>query len=184
MNEQIREIAKRLYGLRDALNVPASEMAAAAGVSEADYLAYESGNTDIPIGVLQTVARHYHVELTALLFGEEPTVSGYYLTRAGQGTAMERVKAYKYQSLAAGFARRLADPFIVTVDPKPDDEPIHMNSHPGQEFNYVLEGALQLTIGGRTLILRQGDSLYFDSSRPHGMKALNGLPVRFLAVIL
>lgn len=184
MNEQIREIARRLYGLRDALALSVAELADVSHVSEEEYLAFESGKTDIPIGVLQAVAKHCHVELTALLFGEEPTVTGYYLTRAGLGTAMERTAAYKYQSLAAGFAQRKADPFIVTVEPKPADAPMHLNSHDGQEFNYVLEGSLLLSIDGKDLVLNEGDSLYFDASKAHGMKALHDKPVRFLAIIL
>lgn len=183
MNEQIKEIADRLYGLRDALNVSASEVASFCNITEEEYLKYESGTTDIPIGVLQAVAKHLKVELTGILFGEEPTVSEYFLTRAGLGTAMERTHAYKYQSLAAGFAHRKAEPFIVTVEPKSEETPVHLNSHEGQEFNFVLEGTLLLSINGKELILNEGDSIYFDSSKKHGMKALNDKAVRFLAII-
>lgn len=184
MNQQIKEIAQRLYGLRDALELTTAQVANDCNLSENEYKAYESGHSDIPIGVLQAVCKHYGVEMTALLFGEEPTMNAFSLTRAGSGTAMERSKAYKYQSLAAGFVQRKADPFIVTVDPKPEETPIHLNTHAGQEFNYVLEGTLLLNIDEKELILNQGDSIYFDSSKPHGMKALNNQPVRFLAIIL
>ena len=109
-------------------------------------------------------------------------MSSYFLTRAGKGVSIERTKVYKYQSLAAGFIHRQADPFIVTVEP--NDNPIHYNSHEGQEFNYVLEGQMMLSINGKELILNEGDSLYFNSKLPHGMKALNGKKVRFLAVIM
>ena len=93
-------------------------------------------------------------------------------------------RAYKYQSLAAGFMNRTADPFIVTVEPKGDDEPIHYNHHNGQEFNLVLEGRMLINIEGKEIILNQGDSIYFNSKLPHGMKALDGKTVRFLAVIM
>jgi len=72
----------------------------------------------------------------------------------------------------------------VTVDPGPEDAPDHLNSHPGQEFNYVLEGTLRIVLGSHEIILNQGDSLFFDSGIEHGMKALNGMSARFLAVIL
>ena len=52
------------------------------------------------------------------MFGEEPKMSTYFITRSGKGTSIERRKVYKYQSLAAGFMNRHADPFIVTVEPK------------------------------------------------------------------
>jgi transcriptional regulator with XRE-family HTH domain len=183
MNEQIKEIADRLYGLRDALNVSTAQIAEVCNISEAEYIEYESGSSDIPMGVLQAIAKHYNIELTAILFGEEPTVTGFFLTRSGLGTAMERTEAYKYQSLAAGFAHRKADPFIVTVEPKPEGTQMHLNTHEGQEFNYVLEGTLLLSINGKELILNEGDSIYFDSGKKHGMLALNNKPVRFLAII-
>jgi len=184
MNEQIQEIAERLRGLRDAMNIPVAEIAEVCHISEAEYLGYESGKKDISVSALQNISKHFKIELTALLFGETPNMTSYYLTRSGSGTAMERSKAYKYQSLAAGFANRKADPFIVTVEPKPESVPIHLNSHDGQEFNYVIEGSMLLRINGNDLILNPGDSLYFNAQKEHGMKALDGKPVKFLAVIL
>jgi transcriptional regulator with XRE-family HTH domain len=184
MNQQIQEIAERLRGLRDALDISVAEIAEVCHISETEYLGYESGTNDISVSALQNISKHFKVELTALLFGETPNMTSYFLTRAGLGTAMERSKAYKYQSLAAGFAQRKADPFIVTVEPKPEDAPIHLNSHEGQEFNYILEGSMLLSINGNELILNQGDSLYFNAKSEHGMKALDGKPVKFLAVII
>jgi mannose-6-phosphate isomerase-like protein (cupin superfamily) len=134
--------------------------------------------------MLQKIARRYNIALEALMFGEEPKMSTYFITRSGKGTSIERRKAYKYQSLAAGFMNRHADPFIVTVEPKNDDEPMQQNSHNGQEFNLVLKGSMLFCIGGKELILNEGDSIYFDSKIPHGMKSLNQQTVKFLAVIM
>ena len=117
------------------------------------------------------------------MFGEEPKMSSYFLTRKGQGMSVERRSAYNYESLASGFRGRKADPFIVTVAPKPADTPREMNSHSGQEFNMVLEGKMELAIGSKVLTLNEGDSVYFDATQPHGMRALNDKTVRFLAII-
>lgn len=111
-------------------------------------------------------------------------MNSYFITRAGRGVAVERRKAYRYEALAAGFRDRRIDPFIVTVEPALADAPMHLNTHPGQEMNYVLEGRLLIELDGRQIELNPGDSLYFDSSLPHGMKALDGRTVRFLAIIL
>lgn len=183
MNEQIQEIAERLRGLRDMLEIPVEDMAGVCRVSVEEYLGYESGENDIPVSALENISKHYNVELTALLFGTEPNMKTFFLTRAGQGNAMERTHAYKYQALAAGFSGRKADPFIVTVEPTPENTPMHLNSHDGQEFNFVLGGSMLLSIDGHLLTLNEGDSLYFDATRPHGMKALNEKSVKFLAVI-
>lgn len=184
MNKQIQEIAERLRGLRDLLNIQPEDVAAVCHVSKGEYLGYESGKNDIPVSALENISKKYDVELSALLFGTEPNMKAFYLTRTGQGTVMERTRAYKYQALASGFVGRKADPFIVKVDPAPENAPMHLNSHYGQEFNYVLEGSMLLSIDGHDLTLNQGDSLYFDSTRPHGMKALNGSYVKFLAIII
>lgn len=184
MNDQIRAIAQRLKGLREALDLSIEQVAQSASISPESYQGYESGEQDIPVSLLQCISKEYQIEMTALLFGEEAHMSSYFLTRNQQGVAIERTKFYKYQSLAAGFKQRLADPFIVTVEPKAADTPMHLNTHPGQEFNYILEGRLLLRIGEKELILQQGDSIYFDSQKPHGMKALDDKSVRFLAIIL
>ena len=173
MDEQIKQIAERLRGLRDVLELTAEDIARECDISAEEYRLAE-----------QKIARRYGVSLDALMFGEEPKMSSYFLTRAGKGTSIERTKAYKYQSLAAGFMNRSADPFVVTVEPKPDSEPIHYNSHAGQEFTLVLEGRMMISIDGKELILNEGDSLYFNSKLPHGMKALDGKTVRFLAIIM
>lgn len=182
MDDQIRQIAERLRGLRDAMELSSAEIAADCGINPTEYERAESGEHDISVSMLQQIARHYNIALDALMFGEEPKMSSYFLTRAGKGVSVERTKAYKYQSLAAGFKDRKGDPFIVTVEP--NETPMHYNTHEGQEFNLVIEGRLLLSIGGKELVLNPGDSIYFNSRLPHGMKALDGKAVKFLAIIM
>ena len=176
MDEQIKQIAERLRGLRDAMELTTDEMAGDCGISKEEYERAESGEHDISVSMLQQIARHYGIALDALMFGEEPKMSTYFVTRAGKGVSVERTKVYKYQALAAGFRDRKADPFIVTVEP--GERPMHYNTHDGQEFNMVLEGRLLLSVGGKELTLNPGDSIYFNSKLPHGMKALDGKTVR------
>ena len=184
MNEQIKQIAERLAGLRDVLDITPEEMAHVCNIGTAEYLRLETGNVDISVSLLHKISTTYGIELTTLMFGDDPKMNSYFITRSGKGVSVERTKAYKYQSLAAGFSKRKADPFMVTVSPKPDDTPVYLNSHAGQEFNYVISGRLLLQINDKDLILEAGDSIYFNSELPHGMKALDGKDVCFLAVIL
>ncbi len=183
MDEQIKQIGERLRGLRDVLDISMEEIASLCGISVDKYQRMESGESELSVANLQKIAKQYGVSLDVLMFGEEPKMSSYFLTRKGQGKNVERRTAYNYESLASGFRGRKADPFIVTVAPKPADTPREMNSHSGQEFNMVLEGKMELTIGTKSLILNEGDSIYFDATHPHGMRALDEKPVRFLAII-
>lgn len=182
MNTHIKQIAERLRGLREAVNLTINEAAFKCGISPEEYENFESGHSDIPMSFLCEVADVLGVETTSLISGEEPHATGFFITRKGTGIGIERNKAYKYRSLAHGFRNAKAQPFEVTVEPS--NRPITLNTHPGQEFNMVLEGSMQLQISGNDLILHEGDCIYFDSSRPHGMKALNGESVRFLALII
>ena len=184
MEEQLKQIAERVKGLRDIFGISATDLARELNIPFELYQDYESGAVDIPVGVLYRMAQHFNMELSALLTGEEPRLHTYALTRNERGVSVERRKEYKYQNLAYNFIHKKAEPFLVTVDPEPEETPVHLNNHPGQEFDYLLEGTLKIVLGEKELILNEGDSLYYDSNVNHGMKALNGKPAKFLAIIL
>lgn len=179
--EEMTQVAIRLKGLRDALDLTTKEIAETFNISEETYIAYESGNTDIPLNFLQKVANQFNIELHAILFNEDPKMDSYFVTRAGKGMKVERTAAYSYQSLAAGFKNRNFDPLLVTVEP--NNNPITLNSHEGQEWCHVIEGRLLIKIGDNVKELETGDSIMFDSTRPHGMKALDEKAVKFITII-
>lgn len=184
MGTDLKQIGERIKGLRDALDFSPGEMAHKLEVDEAIYLQYETGERDISVSFLQRIEREFNVDLATLMFGTEPKMNAYFITRKDKGVSVERVQAYKYQSLTSGFTNNVAEVFVVTVEPKPMETDCYQNIHAGQEFNMILEGSMMLNINGKSLILNEGDSIYFDSSLPHGMKALNDKPVKFLTVVL
>lgn len=184
MESSTIEVAERLRGLRESLNISAEQMAERCQLEAQQYQQYETGHQDIPIGVLHTIAHACHIELTALLSGEEPLMHAYALTRKMQGPSIDRIAAYEYESLAANFKQRKADPFLVTVAPVDAHTPMSLNRHAGQEFNYILKGRLKLLLNGKEMILETGDSIYFDANQPHGMIALDNQDCQFLAVII
>ncbi len=181
MDEQLKQIGERLRGLRDVLDLSAQEVADTCGISLEKYEKIERGEVDITISNLMKIAHKYGVSAEELMFAEAPRMKSYFVVRKGQGMSVERTKAYKYQSLVSGFVNHKADVFIVTVEPKPEAHTVYKNTHAGQEFNLVLEGKMELYIGGKTMTLNEGDSIYFDSKVPHGMKALGNKAVKFLA---
>ena len=174
MEDQLKQIGQRLRGLREVLDITAEEVAEVIGVSVGKYEKIELGEEDITI-------YKYGVSAEELMFAESPRMRSYFVVRKGQGMSVERTKAYKYRSLVSGFVDHKADVFIVTVEPKPNAHTIYKNTHPGQEFNLVLEGRMEIYLSGKTIVLDEGDSIYFDSSQPHGMLAVGDKAVRFLA---
>ena len=181
MDEQLKQIGERLRGLRDVLDIPVSEMAETIGISSEKYEKIEQGEADITISNLMKIAKKYGISTEELIFAETPHMKSYFVVRKGPGVSIERTKAYKYQSLVSGFVNHKADVFIVTVEPKPGVRTVYKNTHSGQEFNLVLEGKMELYIGGKTIVLEEGDSIYFDSTKPHGMLTVGDKPVKFLA---
>lgn len=183
MQDKLQQIALRIRELREISGISAESLAKDLNVPYETYIQYETGGVDIPVGVLYQIAHRFNVELTALLTGENPRLHVYSIVRKGKGVQVDRTKEYEYESLGANFVHKKAEPFRVTVAPEPDSTPFHLNSHSGQEFDYVLSGTLKIMIDNREVILNEGDSIFFDSSYSHGMKALNNEPAEFLALI-
>ncbi|MGE5328540.1 MAG: helix-turn-helix domain-containing protein [Deltaproteobacteria bacterium] len=184
MTEQIKQVAARIKELREISDLSVDTLAKELDVSCEVYKNYESGSIDIPVSFLYKFANKFKIELSTLLTGESPRLHTYSIVRKDKGVSVDRRQEYKYENLAYNFIHKRAEPFMVTVEPEANNAEIHYNSHPGQEFNYVLEGAMKVYIDGHEITLNEGDSLYFDSGINHGMKAINNKPARFLAIIL
>jgi transcriptional regulator with XRE-family HTH domain len=183
MNDQIKLIAERLKGYREIASISAESLAREMGIPVSLYLEYESGTTDIPVGFLLKVAQKFDIELTVLLSGDNPKLRMYSIVRKGKGIMVDRRKQYKYENLAYNFIDKKAEPFIVTIEPSSDSD-IEYNSHPGQEFEFMLEGSMRVFIEGHEIVLNEGDSIYFDSGYRHAMRALNNQTARFIAIVL
>ena len=181
MIPQIQEIAMRLKDLRDTHGLSPETLAHELKIPADTYRAYENGTADIPVSVLIEAAARFNVQLTSLLTGEEPKLKVYHLVKKDKGLAVNRSAGYAYQDLAFNFQGKKAEVFKVTVKPGVEGS---VNSHPGQEFQFLLEGSMEVTIDGHPVVMNAGDSLYFDSGFEHTIRCLSAGPARFLAVIL
>jgi transcriptional regulator with XRE-family HTH domain len=182
MTEKIEEIGGRVRELRELSRISVGEMAAYLKVLVETYNEYEEGRQDIPASILFKIGQRLDVDMNLLLTGEEPRMRVFAVTRKGEGTAVDRRKPYRYQNLAGNFARKKAEPFIVMVDPRSEKPSVY--SHPGQEFDYVLEGSLKFYINENEVLLNAGDSIFFDSSYGHAMEALFDTPAKLLVLVM
>ncbi len=184
MQEKGKEIGARVMEMREISQITAAEMADYLKISLETYQSYETGEDDIPASVLYEIAHKFKVDLGLLLTGEETRMHIFSVTRKNKGVAVERQKQYKYENLAEKFIHKKAEPFIVTVEPQNNSKKPSTNAHPGQEFNYVLEGSMKIYIHNHEIVLNEGDSIFFDSSYQHAMEALNRKSARFLAMVM
>jgi transcriptional regulator with XRE-family HTH domain len=185
METRINEIAERIRALRDATGFTQEDMAKATGVSVKEYKALENGGSDFTFTFLYGCAEKFGVDIIELLTGEGPHLSGYSLVRAGKGLPMKRRAGFEYNHLAYSFKKKKAEPFIVHAPYRADElKNIPTSSHEGQEFNYVLKGKLRFVHEGHTEDLNEGDSVFYNSSRRHGMAAIGKEGCTFLAIVL
>ena len=179
----VNEVAERLRGLRESCDTAQEELAAILGIPAETYAGYEDGSVDIPISVLYKVVGVFNVDFTELLTGVTPKLDTYCVVRAGQGISVDRYPGYEYKSVAFNFINRKMEPLIVHLEQGAEPKEKKLVTHSGQEFNYVIAGALKLTLGKKDIILNKGDSCYFNPSIPHGQSAVGG-DADFLTVIL
>ena len=183
---QLSEIATRIKELREIMGYSIKEMAEKTNVSEETYVIYESGKDDIPFSFIHKCALEFGVEMTALLGGRSAKLSTYTVTRKGKGQETVNDDGINIANLAPKFKGKLAEPYYVTYEysKSQQDKPIHLTTHSGQEFDLVLKGKLKVQVGEHTEVLEEGDSIYYNSSIPHGMIAVDGKDCTFVAVVL
>ncbi|MGL4485110.1 MAG: AMP-binding protein [Anaerovoracaceae bacterium] len=186
MDQQLSQTLQRLKDLREEFGISIEEMAQTTDVSPADYLAIENGIEDLSFTFLFKCAKKLGVDIAAIVTGEEPRLTSYTLSRAGEGMPIKRREGFDYSHIAYLFKDRLTEPFVVTAkySREMENEPMAMASHAGQEFNYILEGILKFQIEDHVEILKPGDSLYYDGHKKHGMIALGGSDCKFLSVVI
>ena len=151
MNEYNIDIGNRIRELRELSDITIKEISEELNISEETYIQYENAEVDIPASFLYELAHIFKVDLGLLLTGEESRMSIFDVTRANKGVSVDRRKEYTHENLCPKFIHKKAETFIVVVDPEKNPVP-SLNSHPGQEFNYVLEGSLKIYIHKSVLI--------------------------------
>jgi len=183
MKENVKEIAARVHVLREIEELSAEALSKELGFDPADYIAWETCSKDFPVGALVEIANRFKVDLSELISGASSKLKTYCVTRSGQAPEVSRRPMYRYWNLAYNFHGKNAEPFLVEAAAETEDKPINLNTHPGQELNYLLEGRLLISISGHEIELNPGDCVYYNSTEPHGMRALGGKAARFLAFV-
>ena len=183
---QLSEVATRIKELREIIGFSVKEMAEKTNVTESQYLSYESGKVDIPFSFIHKCALAFKVEMTELLEGSSAKLSTYTVTRRGKGQETAKEDGIDIANLAPKFKDKLAEPYYVTYEysATQQNKPIHLTTHSGQEFDLVLNGKLKVQVGNHTEVLEEGDSIYYNSSIPHGMIAVDGKACTFVAVVM
>ena len=185
-SSHLQRIALRIREMRQILGYTVANMAEMTDLSEDVYLSYESGEVDLPFTFMHKCAQAFGIEITDILEGHSAKLSGYTVTRKGEGLTTASEDGIVIQDMAPLFRQKLATPYWVTYKYSEELQrlPINTVTHSGQEFDLVLKGSMRIRVGEREEVLREGDSIFFKSSTPHGMIAIDGEDCVFLAMIM
>ena len=183
---QLLEVAARIREMREILGFSQNTMAQRTDLSLAEYKAYESGETDLPFSFIHKCALAFNIDITDLLEGHSTRLTSYTVTRRGHGQQTAKEMGIDIQNLAPKFKNKIAEPYWVKYDYSEElqSKPIQLATHAGQEFDIVISGSLLVQVGTNKEVLHEGDCIYYNSSTPHGMIAIDGKDCLFVAVVL
>jgi len=186
MNEQLVQISERIRGLREIMEISKEEMATVTDLTLENYTKCEEGKSDFSFTFLHKCATRFGIDLSELVTGDVPKLSYYTIVRNGQGLPIERRSGFQYLHLASLIKHRHAEPFVVTAPyiAEEQDAPIVLSTHDGQEFNFILSGSMKFRYEDNIHILNIGDSVFYDSSKGHGMIATEGKECKFISVVI
>jgi transcriptional regulator with XRE-family HTH domain len=144
------------------------QLAGLAGCSESVLSRIENGNANPSIKMMHRVALALGMPVSGL-FQENGDPSGVVMRQGERpmvGTdQIRRGKESRLEALIPSGRGNLLSGYINDIEPGGGSEGILQ--HEGEEFGYVLDGEIELTVDNRSYQLRPGDSFYFRSERPH-----------------
>lgn len=167
-------LGERIRTMRTKQKLSLEDFASQTGY-DADYIEkIESGEVAAPVGTLIQLSRVLSVDTSTLLSEERK--------KERRKNYRKRTKAYSYTTLTPGAEDKHLWAYKVTLQPKKEHEKVQYQ-HEGEEFVYVLEGRVQVTVGGKENALKKGDTLHFMSNVPHTLKNLSTKSTKLLVVV-
>ena len=159
-----RRIGVRVKGLRKGSGLTQKRLAEATGLSSGLLSRIENGLAMPSIPTLESIANCLRVAIGDFFKEGEKR---YVVSRQGKRRVIKSKRGYVVEFLNEGMKNAFMEPAIVTTKREEVGEPVRMSVHGGQEFVYVLEGIVALTLGEKKIRLKKGDVAYFDGDIPH-----------------
>ena len=184
---QEMRVGEKIKKLREEKGLSLAQLAEKSGFSSALLSQIENHMISPPLGTLIKVASAMEVAIGH--FFEDETEAPFVIVRGNERKHISRVASkegvkfgYSYESLAQGKLNRFMEPFIVTLEPATKKDR-SAYSHEGEEFIFVLDGEMEVTLEDHTDVLGPGDCIYFDSKLRHRVECAGDGETRILAVI-
>jgi electron transfer flavoprotein alpha subunit len=168
----------RLCRLRQDMGWSIEALAQATDQSPEYVAQVEKDEIAPPVSFMLRLARALGVDPGTFLRDEEKVAIRDQRTQA----FIKRTQNYSYQTLTPDAEIEHLRAFLVTIEPRQVHTPVAYK-HEGEEFVYVLEGELQLTVGGKPYHLKPRESMRFNSDIPHKLMSLSDQDTQCLVVL-
>jgi len=169
-------VGKKIKKARTEKKVSFSTLANETGFS-IDYIKdIEAGKETPPVGALLQIARALEIDSGFLLRKQKQALE----KRVKSYT--ERTENYAYTTLTPGAENKHLKAFKVVIEPMTDHKGIGYQ-HEGEEFVYVLEGKIEITVGENINRLKKGETLHFNSGIRHKMRNIGNEKAELIVVI-
>lgn len=184
------ELGQHIAKLRAEKGLTKEELAKKCNCDVEIISSLEEGKLSPSLAPLLQIARALGVHLGTLL-DDNPHPGPVIVRKNDQSTPVVRFSGIRmagdastleFHPLARNKANRHMEPFLIDVYPTVSEDCM-FSIHEGEEFIYVLQGEIQVSYGSDRYILREGDSIYYDSTSPHEVRAYGETPAKILAVI-
>ncbi|MDY6952539.1 MAG: XRE family transcriptional regulator [Thermodesulfobacteriota bacterium] len=179
-------VGHRVRIVREEKGLTTEDVGQRTGLSPAYLDQIEAEELSPPLGVLIRIAKALDMRLGRFISTGE--VKPFTVVRKDERRVVSRYTSaqrdqygYTYESLAPDKKDRHMEPFMITLVPSGAKK--ELSTHAGQEFLYVLEGALEVTLKDHKDVLYPGDSIYYDSSVPHLVRCHGDKETLILAVL-
>lgn len=172
---QSNKIGERIRTYRENLKMTTGDLAERTALPLSLINDIENGSTSPALGILAKLARALGQRVGT--FTDDQIAKDPVITRAAareEGIASHKETGqghYRYHSLGAGKADRHMEPFYIHIE---QNDQRSKSSHEGEEFVVVISGEVELLYGNDTHILKEGDTMYYNSLVPHCVSAING----------
>lgn len=178
-------IGQVIKSLRQERKITLQQLSAQVGLSPSFLSQLERGNTTIAIDSLMKLAETLGTNIHEILNASKVSAPArdQYILRSYQrrDTVVQNEHEVQTNLSAVGIGKAMMAREI-TLLPWQQEEPRSIAGHTGEEFIFVLEGALTFFLNGDTHTLYPGDTVHFNSNIIHGWQNDTNRNVRFLVV--
>jgi transcriptional regulator with XRE-family HTH domain len=166
---ETESLGRQLRALRTELGITLAQLGGMVGLSPSYLSQIERNRAKPSLATLSSIAKTLGVELSSFFERSTPV---WKVVRKGRAEEVADGRARAtFELLSSGGLRGKIEPHRVTCWPAMRTE---SDTHPGEEFVFILNGELEIEVGDEVFVLEDGDSIHYQGSQPHAWRNVSG----------